>query len=259
MALPAPLPFLLVVARVAGLVASAPLFAHGVVPVRVRAGVVGILGLALAPVVPGPVAGVEPSWPALAGLVAVEAAIGVLLGLVAQLVFAGVELGGQIAGVQVGFGVASVVDPSTEAGAGLIAHWQQLVALVAFLVLDVHHVVLRALVESFRVAPIGGVVLGAEVLRGVVAQGAGLFVVGVRIAAPVLVVLLATNAALGALARTLPQLNVFAVGAPVQVGVGLVVLGTSLPFTARFLAGRFDELGGVLDALVRSLGALAHG
>jgi flagellar biosynthetic protein FliR len=108
-------------------------------------------------------------------------------------------------------------------------------------------------------APPGAVVLGAGVLGDLVAQGASLFVVGLRMAAPVLVVLLVVNAGLGVLARTIPQLNVLAVGAPVQVGVGLVVLGTSLPFTARLLAGRFGDLGGVLDALVRSLGALAHG
>jgi flagellar biosynthetic protein FliR len=67
------------------------------------------------------------------------------------------------------------------------------------------------------------------------------------------------NGALGVLARTIPQLNVFAVGFPVNVGVGLVVLGASLPFTARFLASRFDGLGDTLGALLGSLGALAHG
>jgi flagellar biosynthetic protein FliR len=259
MALPDPLPFLLVAARLAGLVLVSPVLGHGVVPLRVRAGLVGVLALALAPAVAALSLETSPSaWTAV-GLVAVEGTVGVCLGLVAQLVLAGVQLGGQVAGVQMGFGVGSLVDPGDEVGAGLVAQWQQLLALLAFLVLDVHHTLLRALLESFRVAPVGGVVLSRGVLASVVAEGAALFAVGVRIAAPVLLVLLLVNGALALLARTIPQANVLAVGLPATVGVGLVVVGASLPFTIRFLAGRFDELGRVLATLVTSLGALAHG
>jgi flagellar biosynthetic protein FliR len=259
MATPDPLAFLLVVARLAGLVFAAPVFGHGLVPLRVRAGLVGVLALALAPAVQAPALGPSPSVWTIAALLGVEGAVGVLLGFVAQLVFAGVQLGGQIAGVQAGFGIAGVVDPGTETGASVIAQWQQLAALLAFLVLDVHHAILRAVLESFRVAPVGSVVPSGAILDGVVRQAGSLFVVGVRIAAPVLVVLLLVNGALAMLARTIPQLNVFAVGFPVNVGVGLVVVGGSLPFTLRFLAGRFDEMSGVLGALLQSLGALAHG
>jgi flagellar biosynthetic protein FliR len=259
MALPDPLPFLLVLARLAGLVVASPIFGHGLVPVRVRAGLAGVLALALTPAVAGTILPASPSAWTVAGLVAVEAAVGVLLGFVAQLVFAGVQLGGQVAGLQAGFGLAAVLDPDAEAGASVVAQWQQLAALLAFLVLDVHHTLLRAVLESFRVAPVGTLVLSADLFEGVVRQGAGLFAVGVRIAAPVFVVLLLVNGGLAVLARTIPQLNVFAVGFPVNVGVGLVVVGASLPFTARFLAGEFDDLAGVLAALVGRLGALAHG
>ena len=259
MALPDPLPFLLVAARLAGLVLVSPVFGHGLVPAPVRAGLVGVLALALAPVVPGPAVDAAPSAWTLAGLVAVEGGVGALLGFVAQLVFAGVQLGGQLAGLQLGFGVADLIDPGTQAGASVVAQWQQLAALLLFLVLDVHHVLLRAVLESFRVAPVGHLVPSQDLLAGVVAQGASLFAIGVRLAAPVCVVLVLVNAGLGVLARTIPQLNAFAVGFPVNVGVGLVVVGASLPFTLQFLTGRFDALGGVLDALVQSLGALAHG
>jgi flagellar biosynthetic protein FliR len=258
MAAPDPVPFLLVVARLSGLVLVAPVFGHGLVPARVRAGLVGVLALALVPVVPGPALD-APSVATLAGLCAVEGAVGVLLGLVAQLVVAGVQLGGQLAGLQAGFGVADLIDPSTGAGASVVARWQQLAALLAFVVLDVHHLLLRALLESFRVAPVGHLVLSGDLLAHVIEQGAGLFAVGVRVAAPVLVVLLLVHGGLAVLGRTIPQLNAFAVGLPVSAGVGLLVVGASLPFTMRFVAGRFDALGGVLDALVGRLGALAHG
>jgi flagellar biosynthetic protein FliR len=236
MALPDPLPFLLVTARLAGLVVMSPVFGHGLVPMRVRAGLVGVLALALAPAVATPALDGAPSALTVLWLVAVEGAIGACLGLVAQLVVTGVQLGGHVAGVQIGFGVGSAIDPGTETGAGLIAQWQQLVALLAFLALDVHHMVLRALVESFRIAPVGAAVLDGPVLASVVAEGAGLFAVGVRIAAPVLVVLVLVNGGLAVLARTIPQANALAVGLPANVAIGLVVVGASLPFTMGFVA-----------------------
>jgi len=191
-------------------------------------------------------------------MLAAESALGVLLGLVAQFIFAGVQLGGQLAGIQMGFGIANLIDPQSHAQVTIIAQWQQLMTLLAFLVLDAHHLLIRALLESFRTAPPGAVGLAAAGVGRAVELAGSLFVLGARIAAPVLIVLLLTNGALGVLARTIPQLNVFVVGFPVNVGVGLLVLGASLPFTIRLLAARFTELEPALAGLVRGLVGLAH-
>jgi flagellar biosynthetic protein FliR len=247
---------LLVLARIAGLVLAAPVFGHLLVPVRVRAGLAVVLAVALAPAVaPAAVAPPATLW-ALGGALVRESALGVVLGLVTQLVFAGVQLGGQIAGMQMGFGMANLIDPQSHAEETIVAHWQQLLALLVFLVLDVHHLLIRAVLASFATAPVGGPGPTAAGLQAVVGLAAGLFVDGVRIAAPVLIALLLTNGALGVLARTIPQLNVFVVGFPVNVGVGLVVLGASLPFTFRLLTARFAALEPALGGLVRGL---AHG
>lgn len=255
MPIPDPVPFLLVLARIAGLILAAPAFSHALVPVRVRVALAAILAAAIAPVLPAPVAPPATLW-GLAGAVAVESALGVLLGFVAQLVFAGVALGGQLAGMQMGFGVASLFDPTEQAQVTVIAQWEQLVVLAVFLVLDVHHLLLRALFESFRLVPLGAGTLSAAAVGGTVTLAGDVFSIGLRLAAPVLVVLLLTNATLGVLARVIPQLNVFVLGFPVNVGAGLVALGAALPFTVRFLTGRFEALGPLLDQLVRGL---AHG
>jgi flagellar biosynthetic protein FliR len=252
MPIPDPVPFLLVLARLGGLVLAAPVFGHALVPVRVRAALAGVLAVVLTPAIT-PAHPLPTTLWGLAGAAAVETALGALIGFVAQLVFAGVALGGQLAGIQMGFGLANLVDPSTHAQVTIIAEWEQFVALVVFLVLDVHHLLLQAVLASFRVAPPGGVVLAGAGLQTVFDIAGDVFGVGVRIAAPVLIVLLMTNAALGVLARTIPQLNVFVVGFSVNVGVGLVVLGASLPFTVRLLAGRFGGLEPALDQLVRGL------
>jgi len=253
MPIPDPVPFVLVLARIAGLILAAPVLGHALVPVRVRVALAAVFALALAPALPAPAAP-PTTVVGLAGAVAVESAVGVLLGFAAQLVFAGVALGGQLAGMQMGFGVASLFDPTEQAQVTVVAQWQQLLVLVVFLALDVHHLLLRALLESFRLVPVGAAALGASSAGGMVTLGSDVFTVAVRLAAPVLVVLLLTNATLGVLARVIPQLNVFVLGFPVNVGAGLLALGAALPFTVRLVAGRFAALGGVLDQLVRGLG-----
>lgn len=255
MPLPDPTAFLLVLARIGGLLFGAPVLGHLLVPVRVRAGLALVLAVALAPVVPALTAPPTTLW-TLAGALAVETVIGVVIGLAAQFIFAGVQLGGQVAGMQMGFGLDNLIDPQSNAEITVVAQWQQLLALLVFLALDIHHLLVGALVESLQRTPPGTLVVGGLGLRRVVALSGDLFAIGVRVAAPVMIALLLTNAALGILARTIPQLNVFVVGFPVTVGVGLVVLGGSLPFTFRFLAARFEALGPTLGGLVRGL---AHG
>jgi len=256
MPVPDPIPFLMVLARIAGLMLAAPLFGHLLMPVRVRIGLTIVLAAVLTPAVP-PFAGPPPeSLVVLAGVLAVESALGALMGLVAQFVFAGVQLGGQMAGIQMGFGMAQLLDPGSRAQTTVVAEWEQLLALLIFLALDVHHLLLRALLASFQAAPPGTVALGGVGIHGAVVLAGDVFAIGARVAAPVLLVLLLTNGALGVLARTIPQLNVFVVGFPVNVGIGLMVLGASLPFTFRFLAARFAGLEPALGALVEGL---AHG
>ena len=256
MPVPDPETSLLVLARIAGLVLAAPVFGHLLVPVRVRAGLAVLMAVALAAALARAPSDAPATLPGLVGALAVESALGAVLGLVAQFIFAGVQLGGQIAGLQMGFGIVNLIDPQSHAQVTIVAQWQQLLALLVFLVLDVHHLLLRALLESFRTAPPGALAMSAVGLPAAVGLASGIFVIGARIAAPVMIALLLSNATLGLLARTVPQLNVFVVGFPLNVGVGLMVLGASLPFTFRLLAARFGALEPTLGALVRGL---AHG
>ena len=253
--IPDPTVFLLVLARVAGLVVGSPIFGHMLVPIRVRVGLALVLAVALGGALP-PVADPPTGVLGLMGALTVESALGLTLGLVAQFIFAGVLLGGQLAGIQMGFGIANLIDPQSHAQLTIVAQWQQLMAFFIFLVLDIHHILIGALLASFHTVPPGGLLMSAVGLRGTVMLAGEMFALGVRIAAPVMVALLLANAALGVLARTIPQLNVFVVGFPVNVGVGLLMLGASLPFTFRLLAARFGDLEPTLDSLVRGF---AHG
>ncbi len=246
----------LALARVAGLFLMGPIFASRTAPVRVRAALVFFVSLAMLPIL-------GPTPPALAadagaavvlGMMAFETMLGFVIGLVAQLTFGAVQMAGQLAGIQMGIGLANLIDPQTQEHITSLAQWQNLLALLIFLSIDGHHILIRAVADSFTVVPLGGGLPAAGGFGMVMELAGGLFVVALKVAAPVLVLLLLVNAAMGVLAKLIPQLNVFIVGFPLNVAAGLFVLAASQPFTVRVLEASFGELQTSLAHLVRALG-----
>lgn len=246
----------LALARVAGLFLMGPIFASRTAPMRVRAALVIFVGLAMLPVL-------GPTPPAIAagagaavvlGMVGFETMVGFVIGLVAQLTFGAVQMAGQLAGIQMGIGLANLIDPQTQEHITSLSQWQNLMALLIFLSIDGHHVLIRAVADSFAVLPLGGGLPSAGGFGVVMEMAGGLFVVALKVAAPVLVLLLLVNAAMGVLAKLIPQLNVFIVGFPLNVAAGLFVLAASQPFTVRLLETSFGELQTSLAHLVRALG-----
>jgi flagellar biosynthetic protein FliR len=256
LSLPALVVLVLALARVSGLCMIAPIFGSRMAPVRVRGALVFFLTVAMLPVLPVQAAAAFAADAGPVGLaagIARELGIGAIIGLAAQFVFGGVQMAGQLAGIQMGIGIANLIDPQTEEHITSLAQWQQLVALLVFLAVDGHHEIIRAVAASFTLLPLGGGLPGAEGVALVLTLASGMFVLALRIAAPVLVLLLLVNGAMGVLAKLIPQLNVFIVGFPLNVAAGIFMLGAAQPFTIRLLAQTFSELGA---ALVRLLGAM---
>jgi flagellar biosynthetic protein FliR len=244
--------FMLVVARLGGAIVAAPFFGHAGMPMRVRAALA--LAVALAFTAHAPMSStldIENIW-SLAGAVIVEAAAGLMLGLVPQFILGGVLLGGEMAGIHMGIGVAHLVDPLTNVNATPVALLFQFLTMLVFLALNVHHLILRALARSFTVAPVGAFHLGAAGLSDVLGLATGVFEIAVRIAAPIVGALLIIDTAMGLLARSIKELNVFIMGFTVKIGVGLLLLGTALPYVVQFLQHQFAELEPTLVGLLVS-------
>jgi len=243
-------------ARVGGLLVLAPILGSRVAPVRVRAALTFFLAVAMLPALPADAGAfaVDAGPVRLFAGLALEIAIGFTIGLIAQFVFGGVQMAGQLAGIQMGVGLSNLIDPQTQEHITAFAQWQNLLALLVFLSVDGHHVLIRALAQSFTLLPIGGGFPTAEGLGRVLALASGIFVIALKIAAPVLVLLLLVNAAMGVLAKLIPQLNVFVVGFPLNVAAGLFVLTASQPFTVRLLESAFAEVAGVLAGVMHALG-----
>jgi len=215
--------------RVLALMTTAPLFSHESVPVMVRVGLAFAITVVVAATLPA-APFVSPF--SLAGIVLVfqQVIVGLAIGLAMQLVFAAVTLAGDLIGLQMGLSFAAFVDPQNAEEAPIVGGFLSLILMLVFLAINGHLALVAALVDSFTVMPVGPEGWKALDAMRLVAAGSGLFATGVTIALPVVGALLLVNLTLGVLTRTAPQLNLFAVGFPVTLAVGLVMLLLSMPF-----------------------------
>ncbi len=237
--------FLWPLTRILGLIATAPLFSNLSIPVRVKIGFGVMLSLVIAPTVPA-LPAADPM--SLVGLLIViqQLIIGLAMGFTMRIIFAAVEMAGEITGLTMGFGFATFFDPQTRARSSAIAQFLALLALMIFLATDVHLMMLSTLAESFISLPISSAPTGGNAFRQIAEMGKLIFIAGVQLSLPMVAALLLTNIALGILTRAAPQLNLFGIGFPVTLGVGFIVLMLSLPYLPTLLDRLFNE--GIVSA-----------
>jgi flagellar biosynthetic protein FliR len=249
--------YLLIVVRITPLLMTAPIWGSPMVPAQVRVFIALVVSGLLLPVVRGPLPpGLPDSLFPLVVAVAQELLLGFLFAYFALLLFAAAQMAGQLIDIQVGFGIANVIDPMSSAQVTLIGQVQYLAAILVFLLLDGHHMLLGGLAATFGTAPLGAPFAGgtAAPLMFVVQRGGRLlFVLAAQIAAPALTALFLTSFALGLVSRMLPQMNIFLVGMPVSIFVGLLALAASLSIFTTVWRGAMDGLGGSLTGLVATL------
>jgi flagellar biosynthetic protein FliR len=232
--------FALLLVRPGMLVIGTPLFGGSYAPAQVRVGLIVLVATVLAPFIalPSPVAA-----GGLVLLVARELVIGLALAFAIRVLLAGAEFAGHFSGYQIGLSVGSLIDPLTGVRNNVLAILYINVAIVVCLSTNAHHALLRALLDSYQALPIGPGGLDVTGVSHVAGLLGTVFVMGVRIAAPVVLVLLVVELALGLLGRVAPALNVMIAGAPVRLVVGLLlVAATTIVFPSvisQYLPGAF--------------------
>jgi len=180
-----------------------------------------------------------------------EILIGLTLAFITQVIFAAVEFSGQIIGMQMGFSIASVIDPAMGTQTQIMSVMQTLLATLFFLSLNIHHIFIRAIVDSFSIIPLGGWQMSEALMATLITVSADVFILGIRLAAPVMVTLLLTSVVLGVMARSFPQMNVFMVSFPLNIGLGFLVLGATLLLFFHVLELAFGTLGSQVQLLFR--------
>ncbi|MRR35234.1 flagellar biosynthetic protein FliR [bacterium] len=246
--------FALVLGRMAGIFASIPLFGGRRVPMNIKVLVIFAITLVCYPLVKAKVPQLPDDMLSLGMLMIRETLIGTCLGLLSLIIFAAVEFCGQICGIQIGLSIVTEIDPSQGDQQSIIAIFQEMFATLLFLSLGVHHVFIGALVESYSVLPVGTWTMSEGLLNFLVVTISHVFVLAIKLAAPVMVTLLLTSVMLGIMARAFPQMNVFFVSMPLNIGIGFIILGLSLTVFLHTLRGSFGALDEQIMTIMKLMG-----
>ena len=220
--------FVLVLSRFSGLMMTAPFLSGTFAPMRIRAFIAIGLSLLVAPLYWGVPVESPGSLLRLAVFVGGEVIVGMALGLGVQILFAGIQISGQIVGQMSGMHLADVFDPAFQSNVPMFARMFNMLTLAVFVLAGGHRILIDALLDTFQWMPPGQAWVKegiAETLTGVLAQS---FVLGIRAAAPAMVALLMAVLVMGLISRTLPQLNIIAVGFSLNSMIMLATLAVTL-------------------------------
>jgi flagellar biosynthetic protein FliR len=218
-------PALVVGARISGWMTFTPFLGHAALPPSVKAGLTLVLTALLYPVVAGGLVMTTMPGPV---MIAGELGVGMLMGLCMQLVFDGIQLGGQIVGTQLGFSMANLIDPMSQVETTVISVFHQSIALIIFLQMNVHHRLLQALGRSFHYLPAGTafrmLIPAPQLLRA----ATGMWLVALEIAAPVMLATMLTDVTLAFLSRMSPQIPVMLMGFSIKGMLGFTVIAATV-------------------------------
>ena len=226
--------------RILGLIAAAPLFGNASIPASVKVALGVILALIMAPAIPA-LPGADPV--SMAGLLIVlqQMLIGLAMGFAMRIVFAAIEMAGEVASLTMGLGFASFFDPQTKGRSSAVSQFLALIATMAFLAANAHLLLIEALAESFYTMPISAAPMSSGAALEVARWGGHIFTAALQLSLPIVAALLITNVALGILTRAAPQLNIFGIGFPISLGVGLLVISLALPYLGQPLLNLFNK------------------
>lgn len=236
--------FLLLSVRISAFFLVAPVFSASAVTVPLRVAIMVGLTFTLMATITAP--NVDLFSPAGVGVIVHEAIIGVSVGILFEIAFASVAMAGEQIASSMGLGFASLVDPQTGAQSVVVTQFMSILMILIFLVTEGHHVLLRQLVASYKVAPIGGE-LNADMFFGVIKAGALIFSAALIISLPAVVLLFLVNVLIGFMTRVAPQMNIFSIGFPLTIMVGFAMMLISLP-----------SMGNAMSGLVQTASALVR-
>jgi len=247
--------FVLIMMRVAPILFMMPLLSSRALPNLLKVSLMLAVSLLLLPLVKIDVRHF-PSEPYHFGFfVVAELMIGFILGLSVKLIFAGVQLAGEFAGYQMGLAMANILDPQSGMDTTLIAQFYYLVGLLIFLSIDGHHWFIRALFQSFSVLSPGEIHLKPGLYHHFLNLSGKMFIIAIKMVAPIMAVLIFTQIALGMVAKLVPQMNVLITSFPLTICLGLVFLGLSIEWLIPYLKNLFEESSrGLVETMLPLIG-----
>jgi flagellar biosynthetic protein FliR len=242
--------FIFPLTRILALLATAPVFSNAAMPARLRL-VAGLaIAMALAPALPPPPPIIAGSWLGLTVIVE-QLLIGSMMGFALRIAFAAIDVAGELIGLQMGLSFATFFDPVAGGQTPVMTQFLGLLTALFFLAMNGHLLAIYLVAESFTVLPISSLPFHAVSLAALVKAASMMFSLGVLLALPLITALLVTNLALGVLSRVAPALNLYAVGFPVTMALGFLVLLLCLPYIGAAMEPVFTRGFDALEAVLR--------
>jgi len=245
--------WLLVFSRTAGIFTVAPVLGNAHVPVVTRVGLAACLALIFTPLVASGNPAVPTDILGLTFAIVKETAVGLAIGFIGTMLFMAIQSAAEMIDLQMGLGFSSLVDPTSHQNISVIGQFYFLTATLLFLSVNGHHMLIQGLGDSFTTLPIGHLHFSPHATGSLMHIFTRLFVAAIKIAGPIVGVILLTDTALGILARTVPQLNVLVVGFPAKIFVGLVTVIVAMPAVFMVMHNLFGGFSNDIHVLTMAL------
>ena len=247
--------FFLVFLRMTGMFVVSPIFGRQNLPVYYKIGFSFFMALVV-------VESIAPAAPQTGGsileyaIVALrEFIVGACVGFVPFLMFSAIYIAGQLIDMKIGFSMVSVLDPVSNLQIPITSNFYFIICMLLFVTLRAHHTVILTIVTSYSLIPLGSLSFDGDLMQTLIRLFSDVFSVGFRIAAPIVFTVLLTDVALGTISKAMPQINVFMVGMPLKILVGIVIMIITMPAMLVILGGLFDNIGLETVNFMKGLGA----
>jgi len=248
--------YFLLLMRVAGIFSSAPIIGSETMPTQVRLASAFVFSLILLPI-QAQISGVIhiPGETAVFALVVVkEVLLGILLGFMANFTIEGIKLAGEIIGMQLGFGIVSVIDPESQQEESIIGSLNFMIFILVFLTVNGHHMLVRAVAQSLEIVPLGMIRYSSSFIEEIMDKAPQFIIVSFKIATPVILPVIIVTIVLGIISKAVPRFEVFIISFPVNITLGFLVFIFYMPDLVRYMtylmySGIFDEITRMLYIL----------
>lgn len=246
--------FVLVLMRIGGMFFLMPVFSGRAIPAQVKVVMAMATSMLFVPIVHVSKDMMPQSAMGFLLYAVAELFAGMTLALMLRLVFAGLQTAAQMAGFQMGLSMANVLDPNAGAQSLVVAELVYMLSLTLFLAVNGHHFILSAVLGSFDIMPIGTMKLSQSLFELVIGVSKEMFVLSVKLMAPIMAILIFSQAALGILAKMVPQMNLLMLSFGLNIGLGLFFLGLTLQFFWPVLSRSIGHVLNLMPVALRFMG-----
>lgn len=240
--------FILIFFRLTAFIYSVPVFFPIGIPQRYKVGIGLMLALIFMPIISGNVAVINDIFIFII-MIFKEILVGLLMGFILNLIFNVTKMAGQFLDIQASFAMSSVFDPISNEAVTIIGRIFYFICLMVFLLIDGHHLMIKALTESFKVVSLGTFTINTNIYTYMIHVIIEFFNIGVKIAVPIILIIIITDFTLGLVAKVMPQLNIMIFGLPLKILIGLGCISLSLPMLMKIIVNNF----GIVNEAIKGL------